>query len=95
MSLLRDKIATLSFDIRTIKWISHREKDSDYDNGWNDALDAIERELLLALENSELCTSCKFYEVRPRVPDWNICNAHADYRSSDEFCSSYEKRHNG
>ena len=94
MQKLRDKIRGIAFDISTIKWMSHAPKDSDYERGWNDALNSVRRELLLSLEDIELCKTCEHYEIRPSVPDWNICNEHADYRSSDDYCSDYKKKEN-
>ncbi len=39
-----------------------------------------------------ICKNCKHYEIREAVPDWNICDEHADYRSPDQFCSEFIER---
>ena len=49
---LKEKIKDLAFRVNTIQYMSHAKKDSDYDNGWNSALDAISRELHLILERN-------------------------------------------
>ena len=94
MQKLRDKIRGIAFDISTIKWMSHAPKDSDYDKGWNDALNSVRRELLLSLEDIELWKTCEYDKTRPNVADWNICSEHADYRGSDDYCSDYKKKEN-
>ncbi len=38
------------------------------------------------------CRDCQYYEIRKAVPDWNVCEEHADYRASDEYCSDFKKK---
>jgi len=60
LELFYDSMKEFSFELHTIKWQSHAIKDSEYDNGWNNAVSAMERELNLRLEKFFvfLCHNC-------------------------------------
>ena len=47
-------IRSFAFELDTIQWMSSMERDSEYTFGWNNALDAVKRELLLRLEQKKI-----------------------------------------
>lgn len=50
----------LSFELHTIQWQSHAPKGSEYDEAWNNAISAVEKEINKRLEQFFvlLCHNC-------------------------------------